>query len=384
MKPKPSRFSSYIICMITVVLLLPSWIFIVANADSLSISVFACLWLGFPFALWFFLKKSSYSWEQPGQSLIWLAYVLMLLAILPATFLYMGSWIFDTQTSAMDGLFVIAPPFLMLVILGVTFLSLDIVSSLQKRKVQVLQSENLNSDITKTGNINLFKNRATIWFIRIVICAVLISFTANLLSWFFYRDVLYKEIQKLYKAGEDISAIKDVDGKSFLHQAALRGDFNSIQFLISVGADVNTRNLRGDTPLFDAAYAGSTTAVRLLLEADAEINSMNNFGQTPLIRASRKGHVDIVQLLLSEGADPNLCGDDEWPPLMKAVQYGYIDVAQVLLKNGADITYKDSRGNTPLSIAHRNKNKQMIDLLMQFTIGSAGGGRVSGGTIERR
>ena len=335
-----------------------SWTFIVANADGLFIAALGCLWLGFPFFLWFFLKRSNYGREQATNLFIWLAYILMALVMLPGIFLYMSSWISGTQTSAMDGLFVVVAPFLMLSILGLTFMIFVVFSLFQKRKDKTFQRDRLDAEKTNAKK-KIFSS--AFWVIGII----LIFFAIELLSWFLRSNALYEEIQKLHKAGKDISVIVDFDGKSYLHQAALGRDFNSVQFLISVGADINIRNQRGDTPLFDAAYAGDTSIVRLLLEADAEINSMNNFGQTPLIRASRKGHVDIVQLLLSEGADPNLCGDDEWPPLMKAIQYGYIDVARVLLKNGADITYEDSRGNTPLSIAHQKNNKHMIDLLMQ-------------------
>jgi ankyrin repeat protein len=62
----------------------------------------------------------------------------------------------------------------------------------------------------------------------------------------------------------------------------------------------------GDTILHCAAVAGRLEVARLLLELNAEVNSRNNEGSTPLHRASagyEEGNPDVVRLLLDHGAN---------------------------------------------------------------------------------
>ena len=79
-----------------------------------------------------------------------------------------------------------------------------------------------------------------------------------------------------------------------------------MQLLLDRNADVHVRDTDGDTPLHCAAIAGRLEEARLLLGLNVEVNSRNNEGSTPLHLASEgywEGNPDIVQLLLGHGAD---------------------------------------------------------------------------------
>ena len=58
--------------------------------------------------------------------------------------------------------------------------------------------------------------------------------------------------------------------------------------------------------LVEAASAGDLSSVKTLLDTGAEIDSPNQGGQTPLILAAVMGHTDVVAHLVEAGADPNL------------------------------------------------------------------------------
>jgi ankyrin repeat protein len=47
----------------------------------------------------------------------------------------------------------------------------------------------------------------------------------------------------------------------------------------------------------------TTLAVKLLLEKGADVESKNSIGQTPLLSAAWNGHEAVVKLLLEKGAE---------------------------------------------------------------------------------
>jgi ankyrin repeat protein len=112
-------------------------------------------------------------------------------------------------------------------------------------------------------------------------------------------------------------------GTTPLLRAAKALDGPAVKLLVDHGAKLDIPNNRGITPVMAAAGMGSSDAdtrgyyttedtaqrsvdtLKILLDAGADVNSKNSQGLTPLHEAARWGWNAAVQLLVDRGADLN-------------------------------------------------------------------------------
>ncbi len=96
-----------------------------------------------------------------------------------------------------------------------------------------------------------------------------------------------------------------------------------------------------------------------------------------LNRAIANEDVMGIQYLLDGGADINGKGYKNFvedcdgyyeysSPLMVAVNTQHIDIIKILLEHGANVNVVESEGVTVLDVARNQKNKRIIDLLLQY------------------
>jgi len=118
-----------------------------------------------------------------------------------------------------------------------------------------------------------------------------------------------------------------------LHYAAEKNHKRIVDFLISKGADVNTKNASSVTPLICAAYYGSADSIEsLLLSRRIDLNAKDYDERTALHRAAERGHLDIVKLLFDKGADLVAKDNRGWTPYKVAKKSGNKEVAKILKK----------------------------------------------------
>jgi ankyrin repeat protein len=145
------------------------------------------------------------------------------------------------------------------------------------------------------------------------------------------------------------------DGKlgwTGLYRSVICGHTNTVEFLLTSGADPNIRTKMGDTALHQASDNHKVDIARLLLKHRADPNVQQNDGETPLHISSFKGDEEMVSLLLSYKANPNIQNNlFNKTPLHYAVDYSYLPVISLLLTHGADIEIQDKHGKTPKEIA---------------------------------
>ncbi|KAF6231660.1 hypothetical protein HO173_010192 [Letharia columbiana] len=86
----------------------------------------------------------------------------------------------------------------------------------------------------------------------------------------------------------------------WLLQAAAEGQEVVVQQLLENGAELESKDNRGRTPLLWAVVKGREAVVKLLLSrSDVVADSQDDYGRTPLCLAAMHGHEAVVKLLLS-------------------------------------------------------------------------------------
>jgi ankyrin repeat protein len=116
----------------------------------------------------------------------------------------------------------------------------------------------------------------------------------------------YKVEEALNEPGSTIVNARDVtSGDTALHIVVARRDLAWTRFLIQKGANVNTRNGRGSTPLQLAASLGFLEGVAELVAAKADVDQPNDSGETPLMTALHRRDIPMMRILLAAGADPD-------------------------------------------------------------------------------
>jgi ankyrin repeat protein len=147
--------------------------------------------------------------------------------------------------------------------------------------------------------------------------------------------------------------------------AARMRQTEAILALIKKGADVNTPDPSGATPLQWAAHWNESEVVDHLLRAGARVNDANDYGATALWLSATNGSAAIVQRLLAAGANPNLALGTGETPLMAAVRSGDVPCVQALLAAHADLHAQESaRGQNALMWAVAEHHPAVAELLL--------------------
>jgi ankyrin repeat protein len=175
-----------------------------------------------------------------------------------------------------------------------------------------------------------------------------------------------EKVKALLKENPDLVSSKDDKaGETALHFAAVKGNKEVAEFLLTKRAEVDAKEIDGETPLHLAAEMGHRDVVELLLTNKANINATNRDGYTPLHAAALAGHKDVVELLLAKKAKVNAKNSNGNTPLHLAAFNGFTDVAELLVANKADINAKNNNGQTPLDEAGRTRQTNVIEWLRQ-------------------
>lgn len=151
-------------------------------------------------------------------------------------------------------------------------------------------------------------------------------------------------------------------------QAVAAGDINQTQALLRSGADCETRDEAGATPLILAAGAGNLALVKALIEAGADVNAKDQLGWTALMKSCFNDEVDhgfpeVAQTLVDAGADIEAQIVYGTRPLMLAAGRGEAGVVDVLLKAGADVLATNEGGRTALMMV---KEKFYVEVINQL------------------
>lgn len=158
-------------------------------------------------------------------------------------------------------------------------------------------------------------------------------------------------------------------GTALLQAATYRGDPELALHLLNMGANPNAKTSDGSPALIEVIETGlirggaraSMEITRALLDRGADPNSTDRNGQTPLIAAAFTADRELVRLLLAHGANVNAKDNNGLTPLMGARGRG---VVEQLVAAGADVNDADSEGRTSLMHAAWRADPEVVKALI--------------------
>ena len=191
---------------------------------------------------------------------------------------------------------------------------------------------------------------------------------------------------------------KGQDGYTALHYSCRDGHVDRVRTLVNHKANINARTDSGDTPLTLAARNKHENVLHALLnESQCLVDTKGRDGYTALQYSCRYGHVDIVKILLEHKANVNAAdsgdtplisavihkhdnvihallsdsqclvdakGQDGYTALHYSCRDGHVDRVRTLVNHKANINARTDSGDTPLTLAARNKHESVLHALL--------------------
>jgi uncharacterized protein len=169
------------------------------------------------------------------------------------------------------------------------------------------------------------------------------------------------------RAGADLET-RDTRGRTPLLLAATEDRLAVARLLVYLGADPDALDDQHDTPWLVTGVTGSIDMLEVLLPAGPDLTIRNRFGGTSLIPASERGHVAYVRRAVRTGIEINHVNNLGWTALLEAVILGdgskrYQQIVTILLDAGADPQIADRKGVTPLQHAERRGQSEVASIL---------------------
>jgi len=182
-----------------------------------------------------------------------------------------------------------------------------------------------------------------------------------------------------------------------LMEAVDTGNFESVQVLISRGANVNYRGPHGETPLLKSLLCEDPRICKHLLESGSDVNIPTENGYSPLAFACLQNNVEYVRMLLAYNATINQKTADGWTPLLIAStnssvffenqehdfyhtlieiiykyahyhpDYNPLHIVRMLLNAGANPNDSNMFGTTPLMAASSMANYRIAGVLLEYS-----------------
>lgn len=169
--------------------------------------------------------------------------------------------------------------------------------------------------------------------------------------------------EALENGGADVNS-KNYSGMTPLHLVAQQNLPGAVETLIKFGANLEIKDTLGFTPLHHAVANKARVSIAALLAAGSNPETQNLEGETPLLTAIRKNSEPIVKSLVGAGAVINPPEGTEAPPLHMTARLKRKAIMSLLIKLGADVGLRDEQGKTPLHHAAQvDEYKGMFILL---------------------
>jgi uncharacterized protein len=146
------------------------------------------------------------------------------------------------------------------------------------------------------------------------------------------------------------------------------------------------QDFHGYSPLHYACMWGWTPIAVSLVAAGADINDTIVTGRTPLMLAVEfENDLTVKYLLTKPGVHVNVSDSDGNTALILACELGEfgVEIAKMLLQKKADPNCENRKKKSPLSIACKGQNLQLVHALLDHQVRERGREGRQGGRTSR-
>jgi ankyrin repeat protein len=128
----------------------------------------------------------------------------------------------------------------------------------------------------------------------------------------------------------DSTLNREIEITETLTEAVKNIDIISLNILLSEGADVDTVDHDGNTPLMIASQIGNPRMLTIILAHEPDVNAKNNNGETALMVAAKNGQLHVAKRLIENGADKYMRSDAGLTPAELAARNGHTQIVNFL------------------------------------------------------
>lgn len=171
-------------------------------------------------------------------------------------------------------------------------------------------------------------------------------------------------VETLIGAGANLNEA-DNEGMTPLMEAIRAPSPEALKLLVKSKVDLEKKDSKGSTILawavdmkIDLKY------VVMLVNAGADVNTQNHEGETPLMIATQTRELETMNFLIRSGAKLDIQDKDGDTALTRAVTDSSDPaVVTTLIKSGANLRMKNAEGKTAIIIAEENAIYKYVDIL---------------------
>ena len=180
-----------------------------------------------------------------------------------------------------------------------------------------------------------------------------------------YHACSVQTVQAMITHGADVNALNK-RGQTALWFACCDGQGDFVKLLLDKGADPNIVDKHGDSCLHAAIFGHCSIAtLQEIIDRSADVNAVNKDGATPLLLACSTGQSEAVKFLLNANADPNTADVDGDVSLHAAIAgYCSSETLQILIDSGADVNAVNKRGRTAVLLGCLDGQMDSVKVLL--------------------
>jgi ankyrin repeat protein len=195
-------------------------------------------------------------------------------------------------------------------------------------------------------------------------------------------DLLLKTRVKSDLLIQKLLAITDERGRTPLHTAIESGSERAVVNLVTAGANVNTIQSDGRTPISVAVENRWDLLAEFLSEMADPTQNLSD-GRSLLHIAAESGSLAWTTALLKFNKDALIDARDgnNWTPLHYTIDREHLHIARALVESDCLIEAYDENGWTPLHAAIRRRNLECASLILSKNLSMSRPGRANPGLL---